>query len=85
MINSVGFPIVVAAVLLYGLWCGGSFLASDILLPVSRKAIEFIQHLQVCQTRQVEATEAMCEQVAELSTTQQQHGLILDEIRDRVS
>ena len=80
-INSLGFPVAVTAVLLYGLWRGCSFMAQQILLPVAAKLIALIENLQVCQTRQVEATETMCGQVAELATTQQQHGQILGEIR----
>ena len=84
-INSVGFPVAVTAALLYGLWRGGSFVGREILLPISTKLMSFIEHLQVCQTRQVEATEMMCGQVTQLATTQQEHGQILGEIRGKLS
>ena len=84
-INNLGFPVAVTAVLLYGLWRGCSFVAQEILLPVAAKLMALIEHLQVCQTRQVEATETMCGQVADLATTQQQHGQILGEIRGKLN
>lgn len=79
-ISSVGFPIVCITAFAYALWRCGGFLGREVLLPICRKVVEFLEHQMVCQARTADASEKMCGQITDISMTQQKHTVLLDKI-----
>lgn len=82
-IRDIGLPGALLLAICYAVWKWGWFLCTDVIKPVSIKAIECLQHVMESITKLVDSSDRMCGQMErqgeEIVELRKDHGAKLDD------
>ena len=80
-VNTVGIP---GSLILFGCfvaWRWGWWILTEVIQPVARKSIEFMEHLTVQGSELVASTKRMCDGLENVSTKQVEHDHRFDDLQ----